>query len=96
MSIIDFLIGLTLMNAMPHFVLGIWKGRILSGFGTSPRGNLAYSMLNFSASIGLFWYEYGLAGLAHNGFYAGGLAILLAYFATAQLLYRHYHPHRAT
>jgi hypothetical protein len=30
---IDFLIGLTLMNAMPHFVLGVWKGRMLSAFG---------------------------------------------------------------
>lgn len=33
MNLIDLLIGLTLMNAMPHFILGVWKGRMLSAFG---------------------------------------------------------------
>ncbi len=25
MDLLDFLIGLTLINAMPHFVLGVWS-----------------------------------------------------------------------
>ena len=37
MNAIDFIIGLTLMNAMPHFVIGVWKGRILSAFAFRPR-----------------------------------------------------------
>jgi hypothetical protein len=32
MTLIDFFIGFTPMNAMPHFVLGVWKGRIMGRF----------------------------------------------------------------
>ena len=37
MNFIDFLIGATLMNAMPHYVLGIWQGRMFSAFGFGNR-----------------------------------------------------------
>jgi hypothetical protein len=42
MNIIDLLIGLTLMNAMPHFILGTWKGKMLSGFGTGNKQNILW------------------------------------------------------
>ncbi len=84
MSILDFFIGFTLMNAMPHFVLGVWKRHMLSGLGMSPRANILYGLLNFSVSIGLFLYGYGVNGLATHGVYAGGLFILLMYFLTAK------------
>lgn len=91
MNAIDFFIGLTLMNAMPHFVLGVWRGRILSGLGFSPRANLGYSAINFSVASGLFVYEYGVAGLAEHGMFAGALTILVLYFFTGHLFYRLFH-----
>ena len=54
LTLIDFIIGLTLMNAMPHFVLGTFRARMLSGFGYGHRANIAYGLLNFSISLALY------------------------------------------
>ncbi len=91
MNIIDFLIGLTLMNAMPHFILGVWKGRMLSAFGFGDYKNMLYGVLNFALSLGLFVSRYGTAQLFKNGIYAGALVILLIYFLTARLWYSLFH-----
>lgn len=90
MSLTDFFIGFFLMNAMPHFVLGIWKGRMLSAFGFSPTANVVYGLVNFSLASGLFVSSYGLSGLAQHGIFAGALTILLIYLLTAQFLYRRF------
>lgn len=87
MNFVDFLIGLTLANAIPHFVLGIWKGRILSLFGFSSRANILYSFLNFGVSIGLFLYKYGWSGLMENGIYMGGLVVIIAFYVLGHFLY---------
>jgi hypothetical protein len=71
MDVIDFFIGLTLMNAMPHFVLGIWKARMFSAFGFGDTKNILYGLLNFIISVGLFLYKYGMERLLANGIYAG-------------------------
>ncbi|MCO4747028.1 MAG: hypothetical protein KC912_19685 [Proteobacteria bacterium] len=73
---------------MPHFVLGVWKGRILSAFGMSPSANIAYGLTCFCISIGLFWYQNGIAAVLENGIYAGALAILITYFITGRFFYR--------
>ncbi len=86
MTIIDFLIGLTLMNAMPHFILGTWKGRILSAFGFGDKQNIAYGLLNFAISVGLFIYKYGATKILDNGIYVGALTVLIIYFLTGQFL----------
>ena len=44
-SLTDFIIGLTLMNAMPHFVLGTFQARMLSGFGYGDHANIIYGRL---------------------------------------------------
>lgn len=88
MTIIDFLIGLTLMNAMPHFVLGVWGGRILGGFGFGNKQNIAYGLLNFVISVALFIYKYGPEAILENGIYAGALFILVVYFLSSRFLYR--------
>src|SRR6266513_2588181 len=87
MNIIDLLIGLTLMNAMPHFVLGIWKGRMLSAFGFSDTKNILYGLLNCTISLGLFMYQYGPEQLLENGIYTGALLILVIYFLTGRFWY---------
>ncbi len=87
MNIIDFLIGLTLMNAMPHFVLGIWKGRMLSAFGFGDTKNVLYGLLNFVISVSLFIARYGPEHLLTNGIFAGAVVLLLIYFLTGRVWY---------
>ena len=91
MDIIDLFIGLTLMNAMPHFVLGVWKGRMLSGLGFGNLQNILYGLVNFAISIGLFLYKYGIDPLFENGIYFGALVLLVVYFLTGRLWYSLFH-----
>lgn len=91
MDFIDFIIGLTLMNAMPHLVLGTWKGRMLSAFGFGDLRNILYGLLNFVISIGLFLYRYGTEQLFENGIYSGALILLVIYFLTGRLWYSVFH-----
>ncbi|MBX2804021.1 MAG: hypothetical protein KTR31_40470 [Myxococcales bacterium] len=92
MHLVDFLIGFFLMNAMPHFVLGVWRGRILSLFGTSPGANLAYSAVCFSVSMGLFLWAHGLAGFGEQPIYTGALTILVIYYLTGHFFHRLFAP----
>ena len=87
MNIIDFFIGLTLMNALPHFVLGIWKRRMLSGFGFGNLQNILYGLLNFVISISLYLYQYRLDHLLSNGIYVGALTLLIIYILTSRVLF---------
>ena len=87
MTLIDFLIGVTLMNAMPHFVLGVWKGRMFSGLGFGNQQNILYGLMNFIISVGLFIFRYGAGELLENGIYLGALSVLLVYFLTGKFWY---------
>jgi hypothetical protein len=91
MNIIDLIIGMALMNAMPHFVLGVWKGRIVSAFGFGDTQNILYGLLNFTISVALFLYKYGMAQLLENGIYAGALILLVIYFLTGKYWYSIFH-----
>jgi len=91
MEPIDFFIGLTLMNAMPHFVLGVWKVRMLSAFGFGNSKNILYGIVNFIISIGLFLYKYGIEQLMGNGIYVGALVLLVIYFLTGWFWYSIFH-----
>lgn len=91
MNIIDLIIGMTLMNAMPHFVLGVWKGRMLSAFGFGDTKNILYGLLNFTISVALFLYKYGMEQLLENGIYAGALILLVIYFLTGKYWYSIFH-----
>jgi hypothetical protein len=91
MDLIDFLIGMTLMNAMPHFVLGTWKARMFSAFGFGDTKNILYGLLNFLVSLALFVYKYGMESIALDGIYAGALALLLIYFLSGWFWYSLFH-----
>ncbi|WNJ18434.1 hypothetical protein [Pontibacter sp. G13] len=91
MNWIDFFIGFTLLNFMPHFVLGIWKVRMLSAFGFSPRANVGYGLLNLAVSLGLFLYQYGWEGFAEQAWYAGALFIGGSYLLVGRMCYRYFH-----
>ena len=90
MDILDFIIGAALMNAMPHFILGIWKGKMLSGFGTGNVQNILWGISNFVISIGLFIYKYGLDGFLANQMYLGAVFILVTFFFTSIFWYRYF------
>jgi len=90
-SFIDFIIGLTLVNTIPHFVLGIWKGRMFSGLGFGNKQNILYGLLNFFISIGLFLFKYGVDGLAQNSIYLGALFVIFSYFLVGKLCYKRFH-----
>lgn len=91
MRLLDFFIGLTLMNAMPHYVLGVWKGKMLSDFGTGNTRNIIWALCNFFISFGLFVYIYGFEGLFENTMYSGALLVLLTFFVTSWFWYRLYY-----
>jgi len=69
---------------MPHFVLGVWEGRMLSIFGIGNKQNIAYSFLNFSFAMGLFLYQYGVDQILTNGIFLGALTILVLYYLTGR------------
>jgi hypothetical protein len=94
MNILDFLIGFTLMNAMPHFVLGTWQGRMFSAFGFGNRQNLAYGLVNAAISLSLFLWRYGPQRLFASGIYVGAGTLLLIYFATGWFWHRRFQEHR--
>ncbi len=83
MNVIDFVIGLTLVNALPHYILGVWKQPMLSGFGMGNTKNIIWGVVNLVTSVVLFLYTYGLDGFLQNGMYAGGLLIVVTFFITA-------------
>ncbi|MBT8326570.1 MAG: hypothetical protein KJP21_02535 [Bacteroidia bacterium] len=85
MTLIDFFIGFFLMNAMPHFILGKWNQRMLSGFGYGDKANQLYSLANIAISLGLFIYQYGTTGFLENGIYVGALTIILAFYVLGGL-----------
>lgn len=91
MSIIDFIIGLTLINTIPHFVLGIWKGRMFSGFGFGNKKNIAYGLLNFAISVGLFVYKYGIDEILSNGIYSGAVFVIISYLVLGKICYKYFH-----
>lgn len=88
MTWIDFVIGATLMNAMPHLVLGIWKGRMFSAFGFGNKQNIAYGFLCLVFSLGLYIYQYGANKILDNGIYLGALTLLLIYFVSGHIWYK--------
>ena len=87
----DFFIGLTLMNAMPHYVLGVWRAKMLSGFGLGHTRNIIWALLNFIASVSLFVYRYGWQGFAQNTLFSGALLVLVTFFFTSPLWYRFFY-----
>jgi hypothetical protein len=94
MKIIDLLIGITLMNAMPHYVLGVWKANMLSGFGVGHTKNVVWGLVNAIASVSLFVYQYRIDGLIENQIYLGALIVLVTFLFTSWFWYRFYN--RAT
>ena len=80
----DFLIGLFLMNAMPHWIFGLTRTRMLSVFGFSWQANVGYAVLNTLLAFGLLIWQYGAASILTNGVFVGAATILIIYFVTGR------------
>ena len=91
MNFIDFLIGFTLMNAMPHFTAAIFEIRFLAAYGFSEKANLAYSITNLLGSLGLFHFQYGIETILDHGIYVGVIAMLVIYYAVGKYCYNLFH-----
>jgi len=85
MVLVDFFIGFTLVNGLPHFVLGTWKANMLSGFGFGHPQNKLYGILNLVVSVSLYLYSYGMENLMANGIYLGGLVVVVIYILTSSI-----------
>jgi hypothetical protein len=79
LTLIDFLIGFLLMNAMPHILFGLLRIRFFSAFGFSPQGNLGYGLLNIAFVLFLFHIRYGIEVLMNHGIVVGAGTMLLIY-----------------
>ncbi len=90
MNIIDFLIGLFLANAMPHFILGITRTKFLGPFGFSPAGNIVYAVIQFVISVVLIHIQYGLGIIFENGILLGGILVMTMFFIFGKAVLRFY------
>ncbi len=92
LNLLDFLIGLLLMNAMPHMIFGLIRLRFLSLFGFSSLGNLLYALLNLLIAGGIYHYQYDIRSLQQDGIMLGALAVLLLYLITGRFLAGFFQP----
>ncbi|MCU0435119.1 MAG: hypothetical protein MUC87_16795 [Bacteroidia bacterium] len=83
MNFIDFLTGALLMNAMPHYVLGVWKAQMLSGFGIGNTRNVIWGLANAVAAFVLFIYNHGFDGFVTHPIFAGAAFILVVFLGTS-------------
>lgn len=83
----DFLIGLLIANAIPHFVVAVTEVRFRGLFGFGSKQNILYSLWNLAWAIGLSLYFYGLDGVLKNGLFLGICAILFSYYIGGRFLY---------
>lgn len=90
MNVLDFIIGVLVVNAMPHLIFGLTKTHFLGLFGYSSKGNIAYAILQFIVCISLYIYNYGYEKLLDNGILIGALTVLILYFVFGKVLVRFY------
>lgn len=93
--IIDFLIGLFAANALPHYLIGKYNGRVLCLFGYGARANIAYSLFCVAVSLALFQFKYGLLELAKHGVLLGVLFVLFSFYLGWPIIQRFLTDHSA-
>lgn len=90
MTLIDFLIGALLANAMPHLIFGLTKTHFLGMFGYSSKGNIIYAILQLILCLALFLFNYEYKELLDNGYLLGGITVLILYFIFGKFLVKFY------
>lgn len=87
-TIIDFFIGFTLMNAMPHLIFAQTKTRMLSLFGFTIKANYLYSFFNLLIALILFTYKYSFKIIFLHGIFLGALIVLIIYIFLGKFFLR--------
>lgn len=96
LTLLDFLIGFFLMNAMPHILFGLLKIRFFSAFGFSHQGNLGYGLFNVAFALVLFHIQYGIEALTSHGIVIGAGTMLLIYLFSGRFFYNLFQERKDT
>ncbi|WP_341904419.1 hypothetical protein [Fluviicola taffensis] len=88
--ILDFLIGVLIMNALPHFVLGITKTRFLGMFGYKPTANIWYAVVQFVLALVLFHIQHGIETILTNGIFLGAACTCLLFLIFGKTILKFY------
>lgn len=88
--ILDFLIGVLLINSLPHFVLGITKTRFLGMFGYKPIANIWYAVIQFILALVLFHIQHGIAAILENGIFLGAACACLLFLVFGKSILKFY------
>lgn len=88
--LLDFITGVLLMNALPHFVLGITKTRFLGMFGYKPIANIWYSIVQFALALVLFHINHGIETILKNGIVLGAACTCLLFLIFGKTLLNFY------
>jgi len=88
--LLDFLIGVLLMNSLPHFVLGITKTRFLGMFGYKPIANIWYSVVQFILAMVLFHVQHGIETILTNGIFLGAACTCLLFLIFGKTILKFY------
>ena len=94
MTLIDFVIGVLLINAIPHLIFGLTKTHFLGMFGYSPKGNIIYAILQFVGCVMLIVFNYGYSELMKNGYLIGGITVFILYLVFGKFLIKFYGEQR--
>ncbi|MDF3025920.1 MAG: hypothetical protein K0S23_227 [Fluviicola sp.] len=88
--ILDFLIGVLIVNALPHFVLGITKTRFLGLFGYRPAANIWYAVVQFILALVLFHIRYGIKAILENGIFLGAACTCILFLIFGKSILKFY------
>jgi hypothetical protein len=88
--ILDFLIGVLLMNSLPHFVLGITKTRFLGMFGYKPTANIWYSIVQIALALILFHTNHGIETILENGIVLGATCTCILFLIFGKAILKFY------
>lgn len=88
--ILDFLTGVLIMNALPHFVLGITKTRFLGMFGYQPIANIWYAVVQFILALVLFHINHGIETILKNGIFLGAACTCVLFLVFGKAILKFY------
>ena len=88
--ILDFFIGVLLINSLPHFVLGITKTRFLGMFGYKPIANIWYAVVQFLLALVLFHIQHGITSILENGIFLGAACTCLLFLIFGKSILKFY------
>jgi hypothetical protein len=88
--ILDFITGFLIMNALPHFILGITKTRFLGMFGYKPVANIWYAIVQFVLALVLFHIQHGIESILKNGIFLGAAVTCLLFLIFGKAILKFY------